>query len=215
MNFDFPIRKTLRTSWGTYKTHWQFFFVLSLVTVLLNSISGLLENLHGMFYVYGTLCLVLFGIVWSFVWIKISLAVVRGEEAMLSFGSLRNMLPTGSQFLKLIGVGMLTGIIVLTGFVALIIPGVYFMTRLAFANLSLVDKNLTPGAAVKYSWHLVSGERFWTVLLVLLVSLVLIAIGAFTYGIALIVLYPIVMLLIAQLYKALDDFRIAQGPLEK
>lgn len=189
--------------------------MVSLVTVLLNSISGMLESLHGMLYVYGTLCFVLFGIVWSFVWIKISLAVVRGGESTLTFASLRNMLPTGTQFLKLIGVGLLTGIIVLGGFVALIIPGVYFMARLAFVNLSFVDKNLGVAASIKYSWHLVSGERFWTVLLVLIVALVLIVIGALTYGIALVVLYPLAMLLIAHLYKALDEFHLAQQTIEK
>lgn len=215
MTFDFPIRQTLRTAWSTYKAHWQFFLAMSAVTLLLNAASSITDRLVGISNIAATLCLILVAVVWSFLWVKISLAVVRGNESMLAFERIREMLPTGTQFFTLLGIGILTGLIVLGGFVALIIPGIYFMVRLAFVNLSFVDKNLGVGAAIKYSWHLVKGERFWTVLLVLLVSLVFIVIGALTYGIALVVLYPLVMLLIAHLYKALDDFHLAQQTIEK
>lgn len=211
MTFDFPIRQTLRTAWVTYKTHWQFFFGMSIVTLLINAASITTDRLVGISNIVATLCLVLVAVVWSFVWIKVSLAVVRGNESMPTLGNLREMLPTGAQFFMLLGIGLLTGVIVLGGFLALIIPGVYFMTRLAFVNLSFVDKNLGVAGSIKYSWHLVSGERFWTVLLVLLVVLVLIVIGVFTYGVALIVLYPLAMLLVAHLYKVLDDFHLANS----
>lgn len=210
MTFDFPIRQTLRIAWVMYKTHWRFFLALSAVTLLLNAASSITDRLVGISNIVATLCLVLVAVVWSFVWIKTSLAVVRGNESLLTFGRIREMLPTGTQFFMLLGVGILTGVIVLGGFIALIVPGVYFMARLAFVNLSFVDKNLGVAASIKYSWHLVSGERFWTVLLVLLVALVLIVIGAATFGIGLVVLYPLAILLIAYLYKTLDDFHLAQ-----
>jgi uncharacterized membrane protein len=215
MTFDFPIRQALRTSWTLYKKHIGFFTGIVLVTLLLNIASDAADALRGWYSVGATLLLVLLAVVWGFVWVRVSLAVVRGDESVLQFSYLRNILPNSKQFLQLIGVGILTGFIVLGGFVALIIPGVYFMARLAFVNLALVDKNLTPSGAIKYSWQLVTGEKFWTVLLVLLVSVVLIAIGAITFGLGLIITYPLVMLLVAHLYKALDDFYLAQQTIEK
>lgn len=211
MTFDFPIRQTLRTAWGTYKTHWQFFCFMSLVTILLNIASDTTDRLIGLPYILGTLCFVFFAVILSFVWVRVSLAAVRGDTALMRVSRIRDMLPKGVQVLQLVGIGVLTGIIVLGGFVALIIPGVYLLVRLVFVNLSFVDKNLSVGGAIRYSWHLVRGEQFWTVLLVLLVSVVLIVLGVLAFGIGLIVTYPLVMLLIAYLYKALDDFHIAHA----
>ena len=215
MTFDFPIRQNIRTAWALYRKHWRFFSAMTIFTLLLNSTSEWVDRLSGFYNIFGMLCFILLAVISSFVWVRISLAVARGDESMLSFSRFRDMLPTGTQFFKLIGVGLLTGIIVLGGFVAFIIPGVYCMVRLAFVNLALVDKNLSVGAAVKYSWHLVASEKFWTVLLVLLVSLVLIVIGAATLGIGLIIIYPVVMMLIAHLYKALDDFHLANPEPQK
>lgn len=204
MNFDFPVRKNLRELWVIYKTHWAVFVWLALGTLALNSIPTSIDALHGVFYLFGTLCLAIIALVWSFLWVRVSLAVAEGEENTLHLGAIKKMLPSGTQLLGLVAIGVLTGAAILIGFVAFIVPGIYVLTRLAFVNLAFVDKKLSPLAAIKYSWRLVTGEKFWTVLLVLIVSMGLIIGGFLLFGIGLVVTYPLAMMLIARLYKALD-----------
>jgi uncharacterized membrane protein len=55
-------------------------------------------------------------------------------------------------------VALLTGLIVLGGFILLIIPGIYFALRLKFAVYLVIDKNLGPVEAIKKSWKITKGN---------------------------------------------------------
>jgi uncharacterized membrane protein len=57
---------------------------------------------------------------------------------------------------------------------------------------------------------MVSGDSFWTVLLVLLICVTGVILGTVLFGVGIIITYPVVMLLIARLYRALDDFYVAK-----
>jgi hypothetical protein len=210
MTFDFTIRKNIRASWDIFAHHWIFFVSMSLVTVLLNVFSDRIERWHSPYTMIAIILGIFVSIVWAFVWVKVSLYAIQGKEEKLSIGALKEMLPTGRQFLQLTGVAILVGCIVLFGFVLFIIPGIYCMVRLAFANVIFIDKDLAIQDAVKYSWHMVSGDSFWTVLLVLLICVTGVILGTVLFGVGIIITYPVVMLLIARLYRALDDFYVAK-----
>jgi len=55
-------------------------------------------------------------------------------------------------------VALLTGLIVLGGFILLIIPGIFFALRLKFAVYLVIDKNLGPVEAIKKSWKITKGN---------------------------------------------------------
>ena len=215
MIFDFPIRKTLREVWQIFKNHWMFFIAISMVTLLVNVFFNRLQEWNSLYEIPALLCTAFFSIVWGFVWSKVSLLTVYKKEDELELSNLRNFLPTGKQFCQVVGIALYVGVILLGGFILFIIPGFYFMVRLGFSNLIFVDKGLSIKESVKYSWNITKGARFWTILLVLMIAISFITIGALVVGVGIVITYPIVMMLVAHLYKALDEFNIAQITDEK
>ncbi|HVY36080.1 MAG TPA: hypothetical protein VG982_02275 [Candidatus Paceibacterota bacterium] len=211
MEFEFSIRQTLRQSWQIFTKHLWFFITIAFVMFIFNIFSSSHHNVWLKALAFVAMVL------WSYVTLSVTLAAVDGKEGMLSFDMLKAHLPTIMEFLKLIAVGVLAGLIIVLGFVLLIIPGVYFGVRLCFVNLAFVDRKGSVGGTLKYSWHLVKGDIFWSVFLVLIVAIALIFLGAIVFGVGMLVTYPIAMLLIAFCYRALTTFQskqMAQQPTE-
>jgi len=198
MPFTFSIRTALKDSWNLFIKHWFFFGGIAGVLIILNLFSW--DHTHSV----GLLIVVIVAaIIWSYVSLTASLAAVDGKEDQLKFSALATYMPTFRQFLMFTAIGIVGGVIIAIGFVLLIIPGVYFMTRLSFANYAFVDRQQGLKKSLEYSWHLVKGKIFWTVFLVLLIQIALLVIGPLLFFVGALVAYPVATLLVAHLYRAL------------
>jgi hypothetical protein len=205
MKFTFSIRAALKKSWHLFAKHPYFFIAITLVMAVF-SIFSRQHEAHTPLDIALTILVVIASILWSYVWLSVSLSAVDGHEDLLRFGCISQHMPSIRQFFTLIGVGLLMGIIIGFGFILLIIPGIYFLIRLSFANLALVDRHQGVWKSITYSWHLVRGKIFWTVFLVALVHLGLMILGVVALVIGLLIAYPIGMLLMAQLYRELTVY---------
>jgi hypothetical protein len=206
MKFTFSIRAALHKSWDMFTKHPVFFIGMAFVMMVFSIFS----NFHRGNSPRNLVLAIVVGIatiLWSYVWIRASLDAVDGKEDLLNFRSLSAHMPTMRQFLVLLGVGILTGIIVFAGLILLVIPGIYFGTRLAFANMAFVDRQQSVGKSLSYSWKLVKGKIFWTVFLVLIIEVALVLLGALAFMVGLLVAYPVGMLLLAYLYRDLTVYR--------
>ncbi len=197
--FTFSITDNIRTAWATFKRHAWFYVGITIIMGLLNIPDSLKEEQH----IVLTIAISIVSIVFSYMLLSIFLRAVDGKDEVLRFSALRTHLPTFHQFLMIIEIGILVGLAVLGGLVLLIIPGIYILVRFSLAQFAYIDRNGRAINALRYSWKLVTKDVFWTVLLTLLTAIVLIVVGAVFFGIGLLVTYPIAMLLIAQLYRAL------------
>lgn len=201
MTFNFSIRTALKESWTIFRTHPWYFIALSAVMVLLNIVGNNQSNHPG---VIALMVLsIIASIIWSYVWLSVSLSAADAKHELLTFKTLRHHLPSVRNFFYILGVGIMTGLFVLLGLIALIIPGIYIMVRLMFANLAYVDRKGRVMQSLRYSWHLVKGDVFWTVLLTMFVSFCIMILGIVALGIGMLIAYPVGMLLIAKLYRAL------------
>jgi uncharacterized membrane protein len=108
-----------------------------------------------------------------------------------------------SAYLNFLGASILMGLITLFGFVLLIIPGIIAAVFLIFVPYIVVDRGLTPVAAIKKSFHMVKGH-FWSVLLLMLLLFVLNIAGALFFGIGLLLTVPVSMLTIVHAYRTLS-----------
>ncbi len=205
MRFTFSIRTALKQSWQTFTQHPLFLGTLAFVMIIFNLFMT--DHNHN---VPLLIVVIIAAVLWSYVWISVSLAAVDGKHQLLNFKALSVHMPTIKQFLMIVLIGLVVGITVSIGFILLIIPGIYFITRLAFANISYVDRQGSLKQSLSYSWHLVKGKIFWTVFLVLILEIVLVLIGEFTLMIGLLITYPIAMLVVAHLYRALTIFHRQQ-----
>ncbi len=198
MPFTFSIGAAFKDSWTMFKQHWLFYSGIALVMVILKLFS--LSNDHSI-----PLLILVFiaALIWSYVFISVSLAAIDHKDDILNFKSLSVHMPTGRQFFMMLAISILGGVIIGVGFVLLIIPGIYFMTRLAFIGTAFVDREGSIKDTFEYSWHLVKGKVFWTVLLVLIIEFALIVGGTLLLLVGILVTYPLGMLLFTQLYRSL------------
>lgn len=196
--FNFSIRQALREASATFKAHWKFFVGVALITVLINIVGG--DNIPWVISVV----LMIAAYIWSIVWFKISLAAARNDHSKLMFTSLKDLLPTWTEVLYLVGIALLGGLIVLCGLILLIIPGIYVGIRLSLANYAYLDRHETVQKSLRYSWNITKG-KFWTVLLTSIVVVALYVLGVFALGIGLFIAYPLASILMARLYYALSD----------
>lgn len=204
MKFQFSIRDALKESWQIFTAHPWYFIVLAFVSLILNLVS------RGEHVIIAVLVIIA-SIIWGYVWVSSSLAAVDGKHDMLQFSMIEKHLPSFTQFWKLIAVGVLSGLIIIAGTILLIIPGLYFMIKLSFANLAFVDRQGKITDALKYSWNITKGSRqFWKTVLVLLTIIGLVILGLIALGVGILIAYPLAMLLIAKLYRALEQQMPAQ-----
>ena len=75
-----------------------------------------------------------------------------------------NLLVRGFRhnYLGIVLANLLTGALVMLGFIMLIIPGIIVACRLAFVGYLVMDKNLDPINAVEESWRMTKGYG-WTI----------------------------------------------------
>jgi len=203
--FNFSIRTALKESWQHFAAHPAFFTGMAFVMIIFNLFTFTHNTGFSLAHVILLAVVFIAVILWNYVWISVSLAAVDGKDDLLNYKSLSMHMPNVRQFFMMIIIGMAMAVIGGVGFVLLIIPGVYFIVRLAFATIAYVDRQGSIMQSLSYSWHLVKGKIFWTVFLVLIIEVILMIIGSVTLMIGLLITYPIAMLLIANLYRALTN----------
>lgn len=209
MEFEFSIRTALQKSWTIFTGHFWYFIALSAVMLVLSFSSRSKQ------YPFLVVLLIIASVIWSYVMLSVSLAAIDGKDELLTFKTIKQHLPTVREFFMLVGVGLMTGLFVVLGIIALIIPGIYIMVRLIFANLAYVDRKGGVLQSLRYSWHMVKGPLFWTVLLTLFVSFGLMILGMILLGIGMLFMYPLSMLLMATLYRALTKNHGEQAVIEQ
>ncbi len=195
--FEFSIRASLKRSWAIFTEHIAYFLVLGGVTVVISYFSKLNDG------ALLSLAALILSIMWSYVGLSSALAAVDGKTQLLNFDSLKLHLPTVKQFFLMLGLSIAMALFVGAGFVLLIIPGIYFMVRLMFSNFAFVDRKEGIIPSMKYSWHLVKGDVFWTSLLALMVAGAMMFVGILLLGLGVIVAYPLALLFLCILYRDL------------
>ncbi len=80
------------------------------------------------------------------------------------------------HYVSAVGASVLSFILVLTGLILFIIPGIVFMVRLSFVNYLIMDKGLDAWQAIKESWEMTAGH-FWTIFWMQLITIPLLIFG--------------------------------------
>jgi membrane-anchored glycerophosphoryl diester phosphodiesterase (GDPDase) len=119
-------------------------------------------------------------IVWLLVDVFLSGAAIAAVSSKVDLGAAFSK--SASRYLALLGTSILTGIIVILGFIALIIPGIYLAIRLAVATPSVIIEGKAPVDAVKRSWAITKGN-WWPIFGVIFVIGIVVEIVQLIFGI--------------------------------
>jgi uncharacterized membrane protein len=103
-----------------------------------------------------------------------------------------------------VGAGLLTGLIILGGFILLIVPGIIFSCKLAFVPYLVTDRKLGPVEAIKTSWKMTKEHALEVFLIQLLAIPVMIA-GLICLLVGVVVSAMWISMSMASLYYAVDE----------
>src|SRR3989344_1309571 len=105
---------------------------------------------------------------------------------------------------RYLGTSILITIIELIGFALLVIPGIIASVLLMFAPFLVIDRGLSPFAAVKASF-VINKEHFWAVFLLMLAAIAANIIGLILLGVGLLVSIPVTVIAMAYAYRTLSS----------
>ena len=170
-------------AWDLYKRHWQHFVPIALVVfVAVSLVSLLLAATLGVFGVVLGGLVSIVGVFWLQGALVEAVADVRDGRADLTIAeTLRRVQP---RLLTLLGAGILAGLGVALGFVALIVPGLILLTWWSLLVPAIVLEGRSVTQAFGRSRELVRGNG-WNVFGVIVLTLVILIAAAIVMSLAL------------------------------
>ncbi len=144
------INKCFRDALEIYKQHWQMLVILNLILVLLIFIT--LGILAGPLTAGYNLVLI---------------ELLRRKKEKIEIADLFKFF---HRFWPLVGLFYLQVLIILTGTILLIIPGIIFSIMLLYVFYLAADKGMGPIDAIKKSWKIVGIKGFGLNLAIALLS---------------------------------------------
>ena len=133
---------------------------------------------------------------------KLALKSAAGEAPVLS----SDLLPSAWLVVRLVGLMIILGILIVAGFIFLIVPGIIFILQYGFASWALIDRDLGPIEALSESKRLAKGS-WWQIagLIALLILINIVSSPGILWGIAVFVTMPLSVMATAYAYKKLRD----------
>jgi len=180
--------------------------VFGIPTYIISWIQGFGESIGfawGLFgYIYGFLVTgpLEYGV--SFAYLK----AARGEKP-----EVKDLAKVLENYWNIILANLLCGIIVFVGFVLFIIPGIYFLCKLAFVRYLVVDEKMDALKAIQESWNMTNGHALTIFLMGILAIPIFIA-GILLFGIGVIFSTMWVEAAFASLYHAASSSRKSAIP---
>lgn len=201
MNKNFSIGECFSVGWAQFKTHawfligmtFGFYLIMAVFAGLIDSVYRDIEPSRSLLDIFSNLFIywIYFGIT------AVSLKIIDQRPYIWS-----DLFVFDKQVIFYWIGAFLYAIVVVLGFVALIIPGIYLAVRYGFFWYAIVDGRKGIVEAFKESARITDGVK-WKLILFGLTSIGVIILGVLCFGIGMLVAIPVVMLATAHLYRVL------------
>ena len=181
------IRSSLKEGWKLFTQRgWYFMGIFVAFVVLFIFTAGDSLAITALSYiVYGG-------------YLALLLRHARGEHVVFD-----DLFTLDARWISFAFLGLIKTLLIMLGFLAFIIPGIYLSIRWMFAEILVIDKGLRPLEALKASSALTKGYR-WKLFFFSLTITLLIVLGFFALGIGAVVASVVSMFAMIQIYFALS-----------
>lgn len=195
MKLTFSIKEAVLTGWRIFKSRPWLFIGSSIVYLATQLVLGVVESMlpQGIDFLVSFLIGSLISLGFVSFYLK-----AHDNTAETKLGDLWHP----KSYLTYLFATILLTIIVMVGFVLLIVPGIILALALSFSMYLIIEKGLSPIAALKESARITRGNRVTLLLLGLLLGVMNI-IGAAPLFIGLFVTVPVSMLASIHVYRLL------------
>lgn len=204
---QFFIKESLRWGWQIWKKNIGFLLLVSLATVVIPGIPSYIADSPRVSGILDTLLTVaswILSLLLSIGVIKITLALVDGQKP-----TWEELFKHYQLLIRYTIASMLYALIVALGFIALIIPGIYWGLKYQFVVYLIVDKHLSISEAFKRSGEMTKGIK-WPLFGWVVIQCVLNLIGLMFFGLGLLITAPVTTLAYAKIYRQLENNHSAQ-----
>ncbi len=144
---------------------------VAIIGAIVSAVFGFL--LISSVFLLSVPLIIVLGIAWILVSIYLSGVAIAAASGKMDLNDA--LAKAGSRYLPLLGTTILSIIIIILGFIALIIPGIYIMIRLALASPATVLENRSPVDSLKRSWAITAGN-WWSIFWILFAIGIVVAI---------------------------------------
>jgi len=216
MEITFVPSEAIKFGWEKMKKHFWFFaglfVIVGLIQIVPTGIAEIFKHKAYTLYLLLVIAAWILQIIVKMGLIKITLDVNDKDETNL------NTLFSCTQLLgKFILGSIVYGLIVVTGFILLIIPGIIWAIKYQFFAYLIIDKHMEPMEAIRKSGEMTAGNKgklFWLGILFALINLV----GVLCLLVGLFVTIPTTMMAMVYVYRKLlgeSDVPTEVEPVEK
>jgi uncharacterized membrane protein len=189
---NIDISKSIKYGWESVKKDLWYFVGITLVVTLVSIIFNS-KGVPAFWVIIGYLV-----VTWLTVgYLKIALEYKQGHK--LPFSDLFNQY---KYFWRFLGASVLIGIIVVLGFIALIIPGIYFALKYQFVLNLIVDKDMGVLEAMQKSAKMTKGIKMPLLGFNIVCGGVLV-LGFLALGVGILVAQPVICLADVYIYRKL------------
>ncbi|RLE17850.1 MAG: hypothetical protein DRJ14_05445 [Acidobacteria bacterium] len=200
---------------GSYAHGWdtskRFFLELFILVIILSAAAipmGIANEPSG-FHSAGTAFLKLFGFAyWLLLYAAINYGVLCGfvRGARGETPEVNDIFKVTDNYVNVVLANLVTTVIIVIGFMALIIPGIYFACRLAFVPYLVVERKMDVVPALRESWDMSQGKA-GTVFLMGLTAIPIALLGLLMCGVGILFSLVWIHTAFASLYVALAPVR--------
>lgn len=198
---QFSKGEAIRFGYQTAKENIIFFVVVFVIISLVFALTSSLQNLPNLnqnagAFLVGNILAWIINVIIEMGIIRIALKLVDLEKPAYSD------LFRGNNLINYVLTSIITGIIIVVGFILLIIPGIIFAYKLQFAKYLVLDKKLGPIDAIQKSWGLTRGMT-WNLFLLSLLLILINILGLIAFLVGLFITVPLTIVAIAFVYRKL------------
>lgn len=196
----------VRFGWETFKKRPGFFIGVFVLTWIISYIASRLGSNLGLAHTPSMVALALGGVLVNIV---VGVFVKMGTISLLlkahdapEAARVRDLWAP-QTFWPYLGASILVGLIVIAGIILLIVPGIIWSLRYLFVPYLVIDRKLSPMAALRESSRITYGHK-WELLGLGIVLLCLNIVGAIALLIGLLVTIPLTSIALVHAYRTLE-----------
>ncbi len=198
-DYEVKIGDYFSRGWEIFKSYaWGFILytlVLGLIAVLLSQLPAPLGTRSEEEFAGGNLIFNILSPVLSAGFYFVSFQVARNRPKNFS-----DFFNGFKKFLPLFLTSLVSGIFIFLGMIALIIPGIYLAVSYMFAQLFVIDKNMSFWSAMETSRKLIT-KRWWSFLGLSIVLSLIMILGFLLLGVGALVAIPLATCIVTAAYE--------------
>jgi len=206
-NKSFNFSDVLGYGWGVMKANFWFFVGLGIVYAVVNSVTDMLSEIIKNVYAPTALVAIvhiILGIVGGVISVVLSIGLIK---ILLSFCDgvkprFGTLLDGWDCFWRYVGTMTLYSLIIFGGFLLLVIPGIIWAIKFSLSYYFVIDKGLSPIAALKASARTTMGVK-WELFGFGILCALINVLGFICLIVGLFATYPMVLVAATLVYRQL------------